>query len=77
MPLNRDPEAVILGDPRLVGAAGHVAPPVLLVKVPANGLFKSAAEFDAAALAELAGEFGGVNRVAVIVTGAVGHITDQ
>src|SRR5205085_1393305 len=36
--LDRDPKTVILVDPGLVGAAGHVAPPVLMPKIPKDGL---------------------------------------
>ena len=51
-PLDRDPETVILLDPRLVGAAGHVAPPILMVKVPVNCPAESCLEPDAASIAE-------------------------
>src|SRR6266403_4702910 len=50
--LDRDPETVILLDPRLVGAAGHVAPPILMVKVPVNCPAESCLELDAASIAE-------------------------
>lgn len=63
--LDRDPEAVIFVDPRLVGTVDHVAPPIFMVKVPADGLAEPGLESDAASTAEFAGQFCGVDRVAV------------
>src|SRR3982074_3379069 len=75
--LNRDPETVVLVDPRPVGAAGHIAPPIFLVKIPANGLAESGLEPDAASIAEFAGEFCGVDRIAVIMARPVDHVGDK
>src|ERR1700686_5290216 len=75
--LDRDPEAVILVDPRLVGAAGDVPPPGFLVKVPVDGLTQSGIEADAASAAEFGREFLSVDRVAVVVAGPVGPEADQ
>src|SRR5260221_8434462 len=75
--LTRDPEPVILVDPRLVSAAGHVAPPIFLVEVPANGLAQSGLEPDAASIAEFGREFRGVYRITVIVARPVGHVGDE
>ena len=61
--LDRDPEAVVLVDPCLVGTAGHVAPPIFLLNIPANGLPQAALETDAASIAQFAGQFRGVDRV--------------
>jgi hypothetical protein len=35
---DRDPGTVIPGKPRPAGAAGHAAPPIVPVKLPANAL---------------------------------------
>src|SRR6266487_3834343 len=75
--LDRAPEAVILVDPRLVGAAGDVTPPWLVVEVPLHGLLQSALETDAAAATEFGRELAGVDRIAVIVAGAVRHIGNE
>src|SRR4051794_7462273 len=77
MVLDRDPKTVVPVDPRLIGAAGHVAPPALLIEIPVNGLFNSGLELDAALLIQFACEFGGVDRITVIVTRPVGHIADE
>src|SRR5207245_2948069 len=75
--LDRDPKAVILVDPGPVGAAGHVAPPLFVVEIPMDGPADAAGKIDAAAAAELAFEFYRVDRVAVVVTGTIGHERDQ
>ena len=75
--LDRDPEAVILVDPGLVGAAGHLAPPVFMVEIPLHGPAEAVVEIDAAPVAEFAGEFAGVDGVAVVVAGPVGDEADQ
>ena len=75
--LDRDPKAVVLVDPGLVGAAGDVAPPLLMVEIPVHRLPNSTLETDAAAAAEFVGQLGRVDRVAVIVAGAVGDKADQ
>src|SRR5439155_3434299 len=75
--LDRDPEAVVLVDPCLVGTAGHVAPPTFLLNIPANGLPQAALEIDAASIAQFAGKFCGVDRVAMIMAWPVGHVGDK
>ena len=75
--LDRDPKAVILVDPGPVGAAGHVAPPLFVVEIPVHGPTDSAGKIDAAAAAEFAFEFYRVDRVAVVVTGTIGHEGDE
>src|SRR5882724_12190363 len=74
---DRDPKTVVLVDPGLVGAACDVAPPILVIEVPAYRLSKPALEIDAASLAEIVCELAGVDGVAVVVTGTVGDVVDQ
>src|SRR5262249_48125059 len=69
--------AVVPLQPRPVGAAGDVAPPVLVIEIPADGLLKPVLETDAAALAELACKLVGIDGVAIIVARPVGDIADQ
>src|SRR3954452_11648575 len=75
--LDRAPEAVILVDPRLVGATGDVTPPCFMIEIPLHGLLQSTLETDTATAAEFGRELAGVDRIAVIVAGAVRHIGDQ
>ena len=75
--LDRNPEAVVLVDPRLVGAAGHVAPPGFLVEVPMDGLAESRLETHAASAAEFGREFCGVDRITVVMARPVGHEIDK
>src|SRR5262245_28509383 len=48
-----------------------------MIEIPLYGLLQSVLEADAAAAAELGRELAGVDRIAVIVTGAIRHIGDQ
>src|SRR5436190_15295 len=74
---DRDPKAVVLVDPGLVGAACDVAPPILVIEVPAYCLNKPALEVDAAPFAEIVCKLAGVDRIAMVVTRAIGHVGDQ
>src|SRR6185312_6712865 len=72
--LDRPPKTIVLVDPRLISAAGNVAPPGLMVEIPLHGLLQSGFETDAAAAAEVGRKLAGVDRVAVMGAWAVRHI---
>ena len=61
----------------LVGAGGDVIHPLLVVEIPAHGLFDAFLELEGGLPAQFVLELGGVDSVAQVVPGAVGHIGDE
>lgn len=61
----------------LVLAGGDIVHPFLIVEIPADGLFDTFLELEGGLPTELVLELGGVDSVAQVVAGAVGHIGDE
>ena len=61
----------------LVGTAGHLVEPRLVVEVPADGAFDAFLELEGRLPAELALQFAGVDGVAQVVPLAVGDVGDE
>ena len=61
----------------LVVPAGHVVHPLLVVEVPSYGLLDALLELQAGLPSELPFEFGGVDGVSHVVSGAVSDVGDE
>ena len=61
----------------LVVARGHIVEPLLIVKIPADGLFDALLELQTGLPSEFPLQLCAVNRIAEIVSGTVGHEGNQ
>src|SRR5215469_4598045 len=68
--------AVLLGDPIAVGACGDILDPILSVQIPTNGLAQPGRKTLARRPAELTPDLAGVERVAPVMAGTIGHEGD-
>src|SRR5215472_8910257 len=68
--------AVMPDDPLAIGACGDILDPILTVQIPANRLAQAARKALARRPAELASDFSGIESVAAVMAGTIGHEGD-
>src|ERR1700693_3007081 len=68
--------SVLAGDPIAIGACGDIFDPILTVQIPANRLAQAGRKALARRPAELTPDLPGVERVAPVMTGTIGHEGD-
>src|SRR5579883_1147298 len=68
--------AVLPGDPLAIGACGDIFDPILTVEIPTHRLAQSARKALARHPTELTPDLAGVDRIAPVMTGTIGHEGD-